>query len=59
MELPDNPSFSDYFHLLFPENPFDEVASKQITMQQKQSHLNSEEIIYLSTQGLEIGLRMV
>ena len=22
VELPDNPSFSDYFHLLFPENPF-------------------------------------
>ena len=28
VELPDNPSFSDYFHLLFPENPFDEIASQ-------------------------------
>ena len=26
VELPDNPSFSDYFHLLFPENLFDEIA---------------------------------
>ena len=28
VELPDNPSFSDYFHLLFPENLFDEIASQ-------------------------------
>ena len=29
---------------------------KQINMQGKQSHLYSEEIVYLSTRGLEIGL---
>lgn len=28
VELPNNPSFSDYFHLLFPENLFDEIASQ-------------------------------
>ena len=28
VELPDNPSFSDYFYLLFPENLFDEIASQ-------------------------------
>ena len=28
VELPDNPSFSDYFHLLFPENLFDEIVSQ-------------------------------
>ena len=25
-ELPDDPSFLDYFHLLFPENLFEEMA---------------------------------
>ncbi|XP_022802105.1 piggyBac transposable element-derived protein 4-like [Stylophora pistillata] len=28
VELPNNPSFSDYFHLLFPENLFNEIASQ-------------------------------
>ena len=25
MQLPENPSFSDFFHLLFPDNLFDEI----------------------------------
>ena len=37
---------------------FDEIATKQINMQRKQSHLYSEEIVYLGTRGLEVGLRM-
>ena len=32
--------------------------TKQINMQWKQSHLYSEEIVYLGTRGLEVGLRM-
>ena len=28
VQLPDNPSFSDYFHLLFPDNLVDEVANQ-------------------------------
>ena len=56
VKLPDNSSFSDYFHLLLPENLFNKIATKQINI--KQSHLNSKEIVCLSTQGSEIGLRM-
>ena len=32
---------------------------KHINMQRKQLHLYSEEIVYLGTRGLEIGLRVV
>ena len=32
--------------------------TKQINMQRKQWHLYSEEIVYLGTRGLEVGLRM-
>ena len=28
MKLPNNPSFSNYFHLLFSENLFDEIVSQ-------------------------------
>ena len=28
MQLPENPSFSDFFHLLFPDNLFDEIKSQ-------------------------------
>ena len=28
VQLPENPSFSDFFHLLFPDNLFDEIKSQ-------------------------------
>ena len=59
VELPDNPSSLTTFISNSLKTHSMRLHPKQITMQQKQSHLYSEEIIYLSTRGLEIGLRMV
>ena len=28
VQLPENPSLSDFFHLLFPDNLFDEIKSQ-------------------------------
>lgn len=59
VELPDNSSFSGYlkFTSFCMKTYSVRLLPKQITI--KQLHLNSKEIVYLSTQGSEIGLRMM
>ena len=54
-ELPDDPSFLDYFHLLFPENLFEEMA-RQTNKYARE--LLGKGIVCHKTRDSEVGLRM-